>query len=132
MKPCLPVLADTKHALCLRWIYGPCSVGARTLRTRQTVADQRKRRTAAGSSICTMAQTSGIVTMRLSSSRPIGCHSGEDKAILKQRETLYQATNEAHPERWSGKLRNRQRVDEVWLNPPKEHQTPADHKSKAT
>ena len=47
-------------------------------------------------------------------------HNGEDTAILIKRKTLYEAAKEANPSRWSGKTRNWDRVNEVWLNPSKE------------
>lgn len=47
-------------------------------------------------------------------------HRGEDKAILEVRAALYEAEKEKNPLRWSGQIRNWNRVDEVWLNPPKE------------
>ena len=48
-------------------------------------------------------------------------HAGEDIAILKQREAVYQAAQQCHPDRWSGKTRNWQRINEVTLNPTTEH-----------
>ena len=47
-------------------------------------------------------------------------HRGEDKAILEARAALYEAEKEKNPQRWSGQTRNWNRVNEVWLNPPKE------------
>ena len=44
-------------------------------------------------------------------------HSGRDKAILAQRETVYAAARAKHPERWSGPPRNWTPVGPVWLNP---------------
>ena len=49
-------------------------------------------------------------------------HRGVDKELLKQRDTVYEAARERHPERWSGKTRNWNPVAAVWLNPPKENQ----------
>jgi putative transposase len=48
-------------------------------------------------------------------------HSGQDRDILGQRQTVYQQAKQQHPERWSGATRNWQRVNEVWLNPGIEH-----------
>lgn len=58
-------------------------------------------------------------------------HCGEDKLILKERERVYQAAKQKHPQRWSGDTRNWDPVKEVWLNPPKEHQAERDQQSKA-
>ncbi len=49
-------------------------------------------------------------------------HRGEDRDLLKQREAVYETARQQNPERWSGKTRNWNPVEEVWLNPPKEHQ----------
>lgn len=49
-------------------------------------------------------------------------HNGQEHALLKQREEVYEAAKKRHPERWSGTTRNWQPVAEVWLNPPKENQ----------
>jgi putative transposase len=58
-------------------------------------------------------------------------HRGEDENILKRREVVYAAAKQRHPARWSGKTRNWNRVEEVWLNPPKEHQTAKGQNSRA-
>mgnify|MGYP001823256514 CR=1 FL=1 len=47
-------------------------------------------------------------------------HSGEDKAILKQREAVYEEAKRQHPERWSGETRNWNHDAVVRLNPLKE------------
>ena len=47
-------------------------------------------------------------------------HSGEDHAILAQRKSVYDAAKQRNPERWSGAIRNWNRIEGVWLNPPKE------------
>jgi len=47
-------------------------------------------------------------------------HSGEEHAILEQRKSVYDAAKQRNPARWSGAIRNWDRIEEVWLNPPKE------------
>jgi putative transposase len=52
-------------------------------------------------------------------------HRGEDIAILANRHRVYAAAQRAHPKRWSRRTRNWAPIEQVWLNPPKEHvQTP--------
>jgi putative transposase len=46
-------------------------------------------------------------------------HRGEDKVILQQRKAVYEAAKAKHPERWSGDIRNWDRVESVSLNPSK-------------
>lgn len=46
-------------------------------------------------------------------------HGGKDHAILARRKCVYNAARERNPARWSGAIRNWNRVEEVWLNPPK-------------
>ncbi|MEJ2682601.1 MAG: IS3 family transposase, partial [Gammaproteobacteria bacterium] len=58
-------------------------------------------------------------------------HRGEDENILKRRKVVYAAAKQRHPARWSGKTRNWNRVEEVCLNPPKEHQTAKGQNSRA-
>jgi len=53
---------------------------------------------------------------------PAQRHEGLDADILARREQVYDLARKQHPERWSGKVRNWQRVEEVWLNPPAEVQ----------
>jgi len=48
---------------------------------------------------------------------PAQRHAGLDRAILAQRQALYQAAKERHPERWSGPTRNWEPVQVVYLNP---------------
>jgi putative transposase len=48
-------------------------------------------------------------------------HRGADVDILEKRKRLYEAAKAERPERWSGATRNWQPIEEVWLNPPKEH-----------
>ena len=50
---------------------------------------------------------------------PAQRHTGEDVAILKNRRSVYQKAKKKHPERWSGKTRNWDYIDEVNLNPEK-------------
>lgn len=46
-------------------------------------------------------------------------HRGEDQVILEQRKAVYEAAKAKHPERWSGDIRNWDRVESVSLNPSK-------------
>jgi hypothetical protein len=46
-------------------------------------------------------------------------HRGEDIEILERRDTLYEATREQRPERWSGPSRNWEHDGLVFLNPNK-------------
>jgi len=47
-------------------------------------------------------------------------HTGEDLEILENRRKVYQEAMERRPDRWSGKGRNWDHIDAVWLNPPKD------------
>lgn len=47
-------------------------------------------------------------------------HSGQDRAILKQRKAVYEAAKKQRPERWRGQTRNWDPVRVVYLNPDKE------------
>jgi putative transposase len=47
-------------------------------------------------------------------------HSGQDQAILAQRQALYEQARARHPERWSRAIRNWNPITEVWLNPTAE------------
>ena len=51
---------------------------------------------------------------------PAQRHSGQDIAILQRRHALYERKRAEHPERWSGRTRNWDRVDLVTLNPERE------------
>lgn len=51
---------------------------------------------------------------------PAQRHAGEDHALLEKRVAIYTAAKEQHPERWSGKTRNWQRINIVHLNPEKQ------------
>ncbi len=44
-------------------------------------------------------------------------HRGEDRLLLEQRKSVYEAAKMRNPHRWSGQTRNWSRQDEVWLNP---------------
>ena len=44
-------------------------------------------------------------------------HAGEDEAILSQRQNVYERARQKHPQRWSGKTRNWDSIEEVYLNP---------------
>jgi putative transposase len=44
-------------------------------------------------------------------------HSGQDKAILANRRSVYEEARDRHPERWSGSLRNWSPIEVVSLNP---------------
>jgi transposase InsO family protein len=48
---------------------------------------------------------------------PAQRHDGLAEAILRHREQVYQMAKQRCPERWSGRTRNWQSKDEVWLNP---------------
>lgn len=47
-------------------------------------------------------------------------HRGEDRGLLAQRKSVYEAAKMQNPHRWSGTTRNWSRQDEVWLNPERE------------
>jgi putative transposase len=48
---------------------------------------------------------------------PAQRHAGEDAALLRNRDAVYQAARAAHPRRWSGETRNWTPVSVVHLNP---------------
>ena len=50
---------------------------------------------------------------------PAQRHSGEDIEILAKRKLVYQKAKTQNPERWSGEIRNWDRIKEVYLNPEK-------------
>ncbi len=50
---------------------------------------------------------------------PAQRHAGEDNQILLNRHKVYQNAKEKNPQRWSGKTRNRNPIEEVLLNPEK-------------
>lgn len=47
-------------------------------------------------------------------------HRGEDIEILINRKAVYKQTRLERPERWEREIRNWNRIEEVWLNPPRE------------
>ncbi|HEJ7994518.1 IS3 family transposase [Serratia bockelmannii] len=47
-------------------------------------------------------------------------HRGEDRQLLAQRKSLYEAAKVQNPHRWSGPTRNWSWQKEVWLNPERE------------
>ena len=53
-------------------------------------------------------------------------HRGEDIDILAKREQVYKEAKLRNPNRWSGKLRNWQPVQEVYLNPEKQQEKKKD------
>jgi len=59
-------------------------------------------------------------------------HSGEEHAILALRRRVYDAAKDRNPARWSGAIRNWNRIEEVWLNPPKEIRAEAQKLAMAT
>lgn len=48
---------------------------------------------------------------------PYQRHTGLDQEILEKRREVYEQAKTAHPERWSGEIRDWTLDDEVWLNP---------------
>jgi transposase InsO family protein len=58
-------------------------------------------------------------------------HRGEDSDLLDQRKVVYENARQQNPARWSGRTRNWNPVEEVWLNPPKGHQAEKEQESKA-
>ncbi|MCF6299351.1 MAG: IS3 family transposase [Thiomicrorhabdus sp.] len=49
-------------------------------------------------------------------------HSGQDKAVLEARATTYENAKQAHPERWTGNVRDWGWQEEVMLNQTKQNQ----------
>ena len=47
-------------------------------------------------------------------------HTGEEVEVLEARRAVYEAARKRRPERWSGKTRRWERVEEVRLNSPKQ------------
>jgi len=62
---------------------------------------------------------------------PLERHTGADLEILANRDVLYRASKEKHPERWSGKTRNWERSKSVTLNPDKPAPAPAENLQEA-
>jgi putative transposase len=53
---------------------------------------------------------------------PAQRHRGEDEQILLKRHHVYEQAKRAMPKRWNNRsTRNWQPINEVCLNPPKEH-----------
>lgn len=50
---------------------------------------------------------------------PAQRHNGDDMEILKKRKLVYQKAKSKNPGRWSGEIRNWDRIDKVHLNPEK-------------
>jgi transposase InsO family protein len=61
---------------------------------------------------------------------PAQRHRGEDETILANRRRVYEQAQQKHPNRWSGRSRNWQPVEEVWLNCPQESETTVDQMVK--
>jgi len=59
-------------------------------------------------------------------------HEGLDGEILNNRRRVYEEAREKHPERWSGEIRDWDRIEEVYLNPeePKNFVTAKRHMHK--
>jgi putative transposase len=53
---------------------------------------------------------------------PAQRHYGKDQRILENRQSVYEAAKLVRPDRWRNRsTRNWDRIEKVWLNPPKEH-----------
>lgn len=50
---------------------------------------------------------------------PVQRHTGEDVEVLANRRLVYQKAKTQNPKRWSGEIRNWDRIKEVYLNPEK-------------
>ena len=48
---------------------------------------------------------------------PDDCHFGRETEILMKRKAVYEAVKRKNPTRWSGKTRNWDPVETVYLNP---------------
>jgi hypothetical protein len=49
-------------------------------------------------------------------------HWGQDKQTSAQRQAVYEAAKRSKPGRWNSRAtRNWNQIEEVWLNPPREH-----------
>jgi hypothetical protein len=59
-------------------------------------------------------------------------HRGDDVGVLEQRKAIYEAARQAHPERWSGTIRNWERPSSVSLNPSKPAPQKAQEESQNT
>jgi transposase InsO family protein len=58
-------------------------------------------------------------------------HSGADLKILAGRRRVYQKAKRQRPDRWSGRIRNWDPIEEVWLNCPKDAEASLSKLSKA-
>ncbi|NRA43307.1 MAG: IS3 family transposase [Pseudomonadales bacterium] len=47
-------------------------------------------------------------------------HRGQDVDVLVKRKAVYEKAKKQHPKRWSGNVRNWNRIDQVWLNPERD------------
>jgi len=56
---------------------------------------------------------------------PDARHQGLDKAILEKRTRVYEAARQKNPNRWSKKIRNWSMVEQVFLNPKRDHKKAA-------
>jgi putative transposase len=54
---------------------------------------------------------------------PNARHSGDDRKKLANRAILYDSARARNPQRWSGKTRNWQPAEPVWLTPETENST---------
>ena len=61
---------------------------------------------------------------------PAQRHAGLDRALLEQRAIVYERARQNHPERWSCKARQWDRVDIVHLNPETPHSEESAHVRK--
>jgi putative transposase len=55
---------------------------------------------------------------------PAQRHHGLDQDLLRRRHAVYQAARDARPDRWSGKTRNWNWIDQVQLNPDRKMSPP--------
>ncbi len=58
-------------------------------------------------------------------------HLGLDIEILQRRKQVYEKARSAHPQRWSGAIRNWDYIDSVWLNPSKNQYDESLHLAEA-
>jgi len=57
-------------------------------------------------------------------------HYGRENHILANRKKVYQEARSRNPNRWSKQTRNWNAIDQVWLNPEKEHAVSRTHRLK--
>jgi len=60
---------------------------------------------------------------------PAQRHRAEDINILAKREAIYRRAKSEKPNRWSGEVRNREPVKEVYLNPEMQHRVAVKNKA---